>query len=90
MFKIHLLLVVIYPLQRATVKIFFKTLVDPDISLGAQDYYVVMLFFDLLCFITLVLGANSFGVSLQCLWHDSLQALLQEQEHVIYTWNWWL
>ena len=42
-------------------KMFFKTLVDPNISLGAQDYYVVMLFFDLLCFITLVLGQTLSG-----------------------------
>jgi len=57
------MLVVICLSSRETVKQYFKTLVNPDISLGAQDYYVVMLFFDLLCFITLVLGANSFGVS---------------------------
>ena len=36
---------------------------DPNKSQGAKDYYAVMLFFDLLCFLTIVFGVNSFGVS---------------------------
>ena len=30
---------------------------------GGKDYYTIMLFFDLLVFITIVFGASSFGVS---------------------------
>ena len=43
------------------VKDFFVRMFDPDISQGAKDYYAVMLFFDLLCFLTI--GVNSFGVN---------------------------
>ena len=45
------------------VKRFFSRLLNPDISLGARDYYVPMLFFDILCFLTIVFGVASFGVS---------------------------
>ena len=45
------------------VKDFFVRMFDPNISPGAKDYYAVMLFFDLLCFLTIVFGVNSFGVS---------------------------
>ena len=30
---------------------------------GGRDYYTIMLFFDLLVFVTIVFGASSFGVS---------------------------
>ena len=45
------------------VKDFFTRLFDPDISQGAKDYYTAMFIFDILCFITIVAGVNSFGVS---------------------------
>ena len=45
------------------VKDFFVRMFDPNKSQGAKDYYAVMLFFDLLCFLTIVFGVNSFGVS---------------------------
>ena len=45
------------------VKRFFSRLLNPDISLGARDYYVPMLFFDILCFLTIIFGVASFGVS---------------------------
>ena len=44
-------------------KRFFSRLLSPDISQGASDYYVVMLFFDTLCLLTIVFGVSSFGVS---------------------------
>lgn len=44
-------------------KRFYSRLLNPDISLGASDYYVIMLFFDVLCLITIVGGVSSFGVS---------------------------
>ena len=44
-------------------KRFYSRLLNPDISLGASDYYVIMLFFDVLCLITIVFGISSFGVS---------------------------
>ena len=44
-------------------KDFFTRLFDPNISQGAKDYYAIMLFFDILCFLTIVAGVNSFGVS---------------------------
>ena len=46
------------------VKEFVKRLVDPNVSLGARDFYVPMLFFDILCFLTIAFGVSSFGVSL--------------------------
>ena len=46
------------------VKDFFCRLFDPNISQGAKDYYAAMLFFDILCFITIAAGVNSFGVSI--------------------------
>ena len=49
-------------LKRDT-KLFFSRLLNPDISHGAADYYVIMLFFDVLCFITIIFGISSFGVS---------------------------
>ena len=45
------------------VKEFFHRLFDPNISQGAKDYYAAMLFFDIICFLTIAAGANSFGVS---------------------------
>ena len=52
------------------VKRFFSRLLNPDITLGARDYYVPMLFFDILCFLTIVFGVASFGVSYTylCAW----------------------
>lgn len=44
-------------------KRFFSRLLSPDVSQGASDYYVVMLFFDTLCLLTIVFGVSSFGVS---------------------------
>ena len=44
-------------------KDFFTRLFDPNVSQGAKDYYAVMLFFDILCFLTIAAGINSFGVS---------------------------
>lgn len=44
-------------------KDFFRRLFDPNISQGAKDYYAAMLFFDILCFLTIAAGVNSFGVS---------------------------
>ena len=49
---------------KSGLKLFFSRLLNPDISQGAHDYYVSMLFFDVLCLITIVLGVSSFGVSL--------------------------
>jgi hypothetical protein len=46
------------------VKLFYGRLLSPDISQGAADYYVIMLFFDVLCFITIVFGVSSFGVGI--------------------------
>ena len=45
------------------VKDFFRRLFDPNVSQGAKDYYAAMLFFDILCFLTIAAGVNSFGVS---------------------------
>jgi hypothetical protein len=47
---------------KSGLKLFFSRLLNPDISQGAHDYYVSMLFFDVLCLITIVLGVSSFGV----------------------------
>ena len=49
------------------VKVFYSRLLNPDISQGASDYYVIMLIFDVLCLITIVFGVSSFGVSNACL-----------------------
>lgn len=43
-------------------KEFVSRLLNPDVSLGASDYYVPMLFFDILCLLTMVFGVSSFGV----------------------------
>ena len=53
---------------KADTKRFYSRLLSPEISQGAADYYVIMLFFDVLCFITIIFGISSFGVSLitQC------------------------
>ena len=45
------------------VKRFVSRLLSPDITLGAADYYVAMVFFDILCFLTIIFGFSSFGVS---------------------------
>ncbi len=45
-------------------KTFIKNLIDPEFTLGAADYYVVMLFFDILCLFTIAVGVNSFGVKI--------------------------
>ena len=58
-------------------KAFFTHLISSDSSRGARggrDYYTIMLFFDLLVFVTIVFGASSFGVSgpsLLALWDGS-------------------
>ena len=44
-------------------KTFFCRLLSPELSQGTRDYYTAMLFFDILCFLTIVFGVNSFGVS---------------------------
>lgn len=44
------------------IKEFVSRLLNPDVSLGASDYYVPMLFFDILCLLTMVFGVSSFGV----------------------------
>ena len=45
-------------------KEFVVRLFDSDTTVqGAHDYYVIMLVFDILCFVTIVLGVSSFGVS---------------------------
>eukprot|EP00731_Ephydatia_muelleri_P035618 Em0141g9a len=47
-------------------KAFFTHLISSDSSRGARggrDYYTIMLFFDLLVFVTIVFGASSFGIS---------------------------
>ena len=43
-------------------KRFLSRLLNPEISQGGTDYYVMMLFFDILCFVTIVLGVSSFDV----------------------------
>lgn len=35
-------------------------------SNDTKDYYVLMVFFDFLCLITIVIGVHFFGVSLNC------------------------
>ena len=45
------------------VKRFVSRLVNPEITLGAADYYVLMLLFDTLCLLTIIFGFSSFGVS---------------------------
>ena len=51
-------------------KTFFRRLLSSELSQGARDYYTAMLFFDILCFLTIVFGVNSFGVSVcgLCVW----------------------
>ena len=44
------------------VKKFIARLLNPDVSLGAADYYALMLSFDILCFLTIIFGYSSFGV----------------------------
>ena len=48
--------------MKKDVKQFYSRLLNPDISQGAADYYVIMLFFDVLCLVTIVFGVSSFGV----------------------------
>ena len=55
-----------YRIKKDT-KLFYFRLLSPNISRGATDYYVMMLFFDVLCMITIVFGVSSFGVSILCL-----------------------
>lgn len=45
------------------VKLFVRRLLNPEITLGNKDFYVIMVVFDALCFVTIVLGFASFGVS---------------------------
>lgn len=62
--------IIIYfsPRQRlkGDTKQFYLRLLSSDINRGAADYYVVMLFLDFLCMITIILGVSSFGVSDVC------------------------
>lgn len=47
-------------------KTFAKNLINSSVTLGTKDYYVLMIFFDFLCLVTIVIGVNSFGVSMNC------------------------
>ena len=44
-------------------KVFCRRLLNPDISQGPRDLYIIMLFFDVLTFVTIILGYAQFGVS---------------------------
>lgn len=46
----------------SNIKVYFKTLFSNQFS-GSKDYYQWILFFDVLCFITIVLGYSHFYVS---------------------------
>lgn len=58
--------------MKSEVRLFYSRLLNPDISFGASDYYVVMMFFDVLCLITIICGVSSFGVSSSEYFYNSL------------------
>ena len=46
------------------IKFLYRQIITPDISLGAHDYYTVSFLMDVISFIIIVIGAQSFGVCL--------------------------
>ena len=48
------------------IKTFFVQVCDPELVTGPKDYYIPMVVFDALCFLTIVFGYSSFSVSGVC------------------------